>query len=77
MECLVIGYRYRNDGFKNGVPRDEFIVFCTRDANPYDNEQGQGVEIITIPGSMAKVKPINIGDVINPSYNRIGQLQSY
>lgn len=77
MECLVIGFRYRNDGMKNGLPRDEYIVFCTRDGNPFDNEQGQAVEIITIPGQMFKAKPFSIGEVIHPSYNRFGQLQSY
>lgn len=77
MECLVIGYRHRTDGMKNGQPRDEYIVFCTRDANPFENEVGQGVEIITIPAKMWVVKPCDVGDIIKPSYNRIGVLQSY
>lgn len=77
MECLVIGYRHRTDGMKNGLPRNEYIVFCTRDGNPFDNEVGQGVEIITIPAAMFAVKAVAVGDVINPVYNRIGVLISY
>ncbi len=76
-EFLVIGFRHNFGVKRTGEPYDDYIIFCTRDANPDDNEVGQAVEIVRVPSSLFNKKPITVGDVISPAYNRTGGLVSY
>ena len=76
-EFLVIGYRHNFGVKRSGESYDDYIVFCTRDANPNENEVGQAVEIVRVPASLYVTKPVVVGDVISPAYNRTGDLISY
>lgn len=76
-EFLVIGFRHNFGVKRTGEPYDDYIVFCTRDSNPQDNEVGQAVEIVRVPAPLYLQKPVKLGDVISPSYNRTGGLVSY
>lgn len=77
LEFLVIGFRHNFGVKRTGESYDDYIVFCTRDGDPLDNEVGQAVEIVRVPAPLYRKKPINVGDVISPAYSRTGDLICY
>ncbi len=76
-DFIVIGFRHSFGIKRNGENYDDYIIFCTREAIPTENEVGQAVEIVRIPARMFGAKPVTVGDVINPAYSRTGDLISY
>lgn len=76
-EFLVIGYRHNFGVKRTGEAYDDYIVFCTRDADPNQNEVGQAVEIVRVPAPLYLKNPVDVGSVIKPAYNRTGDLISY
>ena len=76
-EFLVIGFRHSFGTKRSGEQYDDYIVFCTRDAIATENEVGQAVEIVRIPATLFCSKPVSVGDVISPAYNRTGDVIAY
>ena len=70
---LVVGIEH-SSGTYNGRYYDNYKLHCLCESSASDKVKGQLTEVVKVPKVMFEQLSVNVGDEIQPSYDKFGRL---
>lgn len=72
---VVLGIKHSSGDF-NGIHFDNYYFHCLLEQVDGTDYKGQLTEVLKVPKSVFDNFSVNVGDTVNPAYNKYGKLIS-